>query len=138
VDSVSERNKRKVQLFVDAVLNEGRLELIDELVAADYLGHLPCADTVVTGPAGVRELVAGHRRAHPGVHVKIEDQIAEDDRVVTHWQATIAAPGAPGDGAPTARISCCTGISIIRFLAGKQIDSRTACTNLTANRGAGA
>jgi predicted SnoaL-like aldol condensation-catalyzing enzyme len=138
VDSVSERNKRKVRLFVDAVLNEGRLELIDELVAADYLGHIPCAETVVNGPAGVRQLVSSRRRAHPGLYVKIEDQIAEDDRVVTHWQATIAAPGAPGDGTPTARTPCYTGISIIRFLAGKQIDSCTECTNLTAKRGAGA
>ena len=43
--SVSELNKRKVRLFVEAVLNEGRLDLIDELVAADYMGHFPCAGT---------------------------------------------------------------------------------------------
>jgi hypothetical protein len=130
VKSVSELNKLQVRLFVEAVLNEGRLDLIDELVAADYLGHLSCAGSGVTGPQGVRRLVASRRRAHPGLHVKIEDQIAEDDRVVTRWLATVAAPGAPAPGPPARRIPCCAGISIIRLLAGKQVDSRTECTNL--------
>ena len=43
MNAVSEHNKQKVRLFVEAVLNEGRLELIDELVAADYAGHIPGA-----------------------------------------------------------------------------------------------
>ena len=89
--NVSELNKLRVRLFIEAVLNEGRLELIDELIAADYVGHLPCAEPEVTGPAGVRQFVSSRRRAHPGLYVKIEDQIAEDDRVVTRWRATVPA-----------------------------------------------
>jgi predicted SnoaL-like aldol condensation-catalyzing enzyme len=136
VKSVSELNKLRVRLFVEAVWNEGRLELIDELVAADYLGHLPCADQGVVGPEGVRRLVSSRRRAHPSLYIKIEDQIAEDDRVVTRWQATTTAPGAPN--APAGCIPCCAGISIVRLLAGKQVASRTECTNFTPDGGAGA
>ena len=77
--SVSELNKRKVRLFVEAVWNEGRLELIDEFVAADYVGRVP--PQRVLGPAGVRRLVRNGRRTYPDLYVKIEDQIAEDDRV---------------------------------------------------------
>ena len=91
--NVSELNKLTVRLFIEAVLSEGHLELIDELIAADYAGHL-CAEPKVTGPAGVRQLVSSHRHAHPGLHVKIEDQIAEDDRVATRWHATVPAPKA--------------------------------------------
>ena len=54
MNSVSELNKLKVRLFVEAVWNEGRLELIDELVAADYVGHFACAGLDVAGPEGVR------------------------------------------------------------------------------------
>ena len=124
VKNVSELNKRKIRLFVDAVWNEGRLELIHELVAADYIGHFPCSETAVAGPQGVSRLVSDHRRADPGLYIKIMDQIAEDDRVVTCWQATTAAPDAP----PAGRTACCTGISVIRLPAGKQVDSHTACT----------
>jgi protein gp37 len=63
--------------------------------------------------------------------VKIEDQIAEDDRVATRWRATTKAPVAGATTAPTARTQCYAGISIIRLLAGKQVDSHTEYTNVT-------
>jgi predicted ester cyclase len=117
VEGASELNKQKVRLFVEAVWNEGRLELIDELVAEDYVGRVPLVERAVHGPEGVHRLVSGARRAHPDLYVKIEDQIAEDDRVATRWR--VAAPGA-----------CYAGISIVRLLAGKQVDSHTEYTNL--------
>jgi predicted SnoaL-like aldol condensation-catalyzing enzyme len=132
VKSVSELNKLKVRLFVEAVLNEGRLELIDELVAADYVGHVSCVRRGVLGPQGVRQFVTNRRCAYPDLYVKIEDQIAEDDRVVTRWQAMANAGDARTLSGPTRRIPCYAGISIIRLLAGKQVDSHTEYTNLTA------
>jgi predicted ester cyclase len=134
VKTVSELNKRKLQLFVEAVLNKGRLELIDELVAADYIGHVPGAETAVIGPEGVRQLVSRCRRARPGLYIKIEDLIAEGDRVVTRWQATTTATGAQPAGVPAGCTPCCAGISVVRFLAGMQVDSHTECTDLTASR----
>jgi predicted ester cyclase len=80
----------------------------------------------------VRQFVSSHRRAYPGLYVKIEDQIAEDDRVVTRWRATIPAPQAQAPLLPAGRSACYAGISITRLLAGKQVDSHTECTNLTA------
>jgi predicted ester cyclase len=130
---VSELNKLRIRLFIEAVLNEGRLELIDELIAADYVGHIPCAAPQVTGPAGMRQLVSSHRRAHPGLYVKIEDQIAEDDRVVTRWRATVPAREAQAPRPPPGRAACYAGISITRLLAGKQVDSHTECGILTAS-----
>jgi predicted ester cyclase len=123
VDTASDLNKRKVRLFVEAVWNEGRLELIEELVSADYLGRVPRIGGSVHGPEGVRRLVKDGRRAHPDLYVKIEDQIAEEDRVVTRWRATTA---------PGGRTSCYAGISIVRLLAGKQVESHTEYTNVEA------
>jgi predicted ester cyclase len=129
VMSVSELNKRKVRLFVEAVWNEGRLELIDEFVAADYVGRVP--PRRVLGPSGVRRLVRNRRRTYPDLYVKIEDQIAEDDRVVTRWQATATPPGTAASSAPGGRTRCYAGISIVRLLAGKQVDSHTELTSFT-------
>jgi predicted SnoaL-like aldol condensation-catalyzing enzyme len=127
VNNVSEVNKLRVQLFIEAVLNQGRLELIDELIAADFVGHIRCAGPDVTGPAALRQLVSDHRHTHPRLHIKIEDQIAEEDRVATRWHATAPAPQA----APAGRTACYAGITITRLLAGKQVDSHTEYTNLT-------
>jgi predicted SnoaL-like aldol condensation-catalyzing enzyme len=113
---VSELNKRKIRRFVEDVWNEGRLELIDELVALDYIGHFSCLPDGVVGPDGLQRLVATRRQAHPGLYVKIDDQIAEDDLVVTRWRAIDEARGG------------CSGISVIRLLGGKLVDSHTAVT----------
>lgn len=121
--SVTERNKSKVELFIQAVWNEGRLELIDDLVADDHLGHVWCFPEPVTGPQGVRQLVSSQRRAYPDLYIKIEDQIAEDDLVVTRWRATATAPGAGGSNGC---LRSWSGISVIRMLAGKQVDAHTA------------
>jgi predicted ester cyclase len=123
--NISELNKLRVRLFIETVLNQGRLELIDELIAADFVGHLPGAEPDVTGPAGVRRFVSSRRRAHPGLYVKIEDQIAEDDRVVTRWRATVPAREAQAPLTPAGRTACYAGISVTRLLAGKQVDSHT-------------
>ena len=131
MDSTSELNKRKVRLFVEAVWNEGRLALIDELVADDYIGRVPRIEKAVRGPEGVRRLVSCGRRAHPDLYIKIDDQLAEDDRVATRWRATAKAPVARATTAPTGGTPCCAGISIIRLLAGKQVDSHTEYTTVT-------
>jgi hypothetical protein len=123
--SVPELNKRKVRLFVESVWNEGRLDLIEELVGADYLGRFSWLDTEVVGPDGVRRLVSTSRRGHADLYVKIESQIAEEDLVATWWRATARPPGPP---TLTACTGSCSGISIIRLLAGKQVDSHNAVT----------
>lgn len=118
--SVSELNKLKVRLFFEAVLNQGRLELIDELLAADFVGHIPCLEPGIIGRDEIRRLVSSHRRAHHDLCIKIEDQVAEEDRVVTRWRATAARRSY-------------SGISIIRLLAGKQVDSHTESTEVTTS-----
>jgi predicted SnoaL-like aldol condensation-catalyzing enzyme len=129
--SVTERNKQKVRLFVEAVLNEGRLELIEQLVAADFVGHLTGVSSPVIGAAEVQRLVSSTRCIYPDLYVKIEEQIAEDDQVVVRWRATVLSVGTDstsGRGADYA------GMSIVRFLAGKQVDSRTEYATVASDR----
>ena len=127
--SVTERNKEKVRLFVEAVLNEGRLELIEELVAADFVGHLTGVSSPAVGPAEVGRRVSSGRRAYPDLYIKIDDQIAEEDRVVVRWRAT-ATPVLTASR-PPARTLRWAGVSIVRFLAGKQVEARTECAAAT-------
>jgi predicted ester cyclase len=66
---VSEQNKAIVRRLVDEVLNEGRLELVDELYSAQL------------APAA-RPWIAPFRAAFPDVHMEIVELIAEGDKVV--------------------------------------------------------
>lgn len=123
MNTVSELNKQKVRVFIEAVVNQGRLELIDDLVAADYGGEIPCSERRVAGRDELRQLLIARRLAHPDLHIKIEDEIAEDDRVVLRWRATATLPAPRGI---TDDPRCWSGISVIRLLAGRQVDMHTA------------
>ena len=129
--SVSDVNKQKIRQFIEEVLNEGRLELIDELVARDFIGRLGCVASALNGPDGVRRYVSDRRMACPDLYTKIEDQIAEDDRVVTRWRTTARGPHAPIRNASIGPCGRCAGITIVRLLAGKQVDAHTQCTAVT-------
>jgi predicted SnoaL-like aldol condensation-catalyzing enzyme len=109
--------KDSLRRFVDLVWNQGRLERVGEFVAADYLGHDRTARPVVDGPAGVRDLVAGWRARCPDLHVRLDETIAEDGIVAVRWTVTGAR-------------AMWTGISVVRLLAGKQVESWTQCARM--------
>ena len=123
--SISELNKRKVQRFFEEVLNDGQLELIDELVARDFIGRLGGIASAVTGPDGVRRFAADQRIACPDLYVLIQDQIAEGDRVVTRWRASGRALNSPDPTAPAGPTPRCARITVVRLLAGMQVDAHT-------------
>jgi predicted SnoaL-like aldol condensation-catalyzing enzyme len=125
--SVSELNKRKVRQFFEEVLSEGRLELIDELVAKDFLGRVGAVSPVLIGQDGVRQFVSRQRAQCPDLYIKIEEQVAEGDRVVTRWRATARAPQLLVPTASSGLSPRCAGITIVRLLVGMQVDAHTHC-----------
>jgi hypothetical protein len=100
---------------------EPRAELIDDFMAAGHLGHVSCLHKPVVRPEGVRRLLSSRRHAYPDLYVKIEDQ--QDDLVATRRRAIASTPETRET---TGCLRCWSGISIIRLLAGKQIDTYTA------------
>jgi predicted ester cyclase len=71
-------NKDVVGQLVDH-LNDGRLELLDEILAADYQQDNP---SVPGGREGLKALFARLRAAFPDLSGSIEELVAEDDEVV--------------------------------------------------------
>lgn len=78
----TEHHKTKVRRLIDEAQSGGRLEVVDELLAADFVDHTPFPGIPPTRE-GVKMLFAGLRAAFPDLHVTISEQIAEDDRVAT-------------------------------------------------------
>jgi steroid delta-isomerase-like uncharacterized protein len=78
----AESNKALVRRFYEEI-DKGNLAAMDELVAENYVNHDPPPfPGLLPGRAGLKQVFEIFWRATPGRHV-IEDQIAEDDRVVT-------------------------------------------------------
>ena len=70
---------------------EGKLGVIDELVAPDYVGHDP-AQPEMHGPEGIKEFITGYLAGFPDGRITIDGQLAEGDMVATRWTGR---PGYP-------------------------------------------
>ena len=61
----------------DEIINEGRLDVADELFADDYVDHGPMGD--LAGRDTFKQLVAQWRDAVPDVHCEVDTVLAEGD-----------------------------------------------------------
>ncbi len=64
---MSDEGKALVRRMYDEVWNEGRLDVVDDICASDYVGVGPYGDE--RGPDAVKRGVAARRAAFPDVRV---------------------------------------------------------------------
>jgi steroid delta-isomerase-like uncharacterized protein len=118
----AEKNKAIFRRYVEEVGNEGKLELADEIFDR-YLAHQPDGSALERGPEDVKRFMGEFQEAFPDFHTEIEDQIAEDDKVVTRWTMRGTHRGEFRGIAPTGNALEITGIGIFRFSEGKVVES---------------
>ena len=117
----AEANKALVRRFYEEI-DKGNLDILDELVAPDYLDHNPPPfPGLHAGLDGLKQAFRISREATPGHH-QIEDQIAEGDKVVTrltsYGKHEGDLPGAPRTGNDLKM----TSITIHRIANGKLVE----------------
>lgn len=78
----NETRKRTMSRWSLEMWGGGNLALVDELASSDYVYRAPGIEAV-RGPKAFKELVTFYRTAFPDLSNKIEDQVAEGDKVVT-------------------------------------------------------
>jgi predicted ester cyclase len=79
-----EENKVIVNRVWNEVLNECKLDVVDELVDTSYVYHGPGGHEI-KGPEGLKQFARGLRTSFPDLHFTVEDLIAEGDKVVSRW-----------------------------------------------------
>jgi len=84
----TESNKALNRRFMDEVVNQGNLDLIDELVAENFVEHEAFPGLPTTGPEAPRAALGMFLAAFPGLQFTIDDMIAEGDKVVTRGTMT--------------------------------------------------
>jgi steroid delta-isomerase-like uncharacterized protein len=80
----AEENKTTMRRYLD-VFEQGNIDLLDELLAPDYVNRTPATPDLPTGPEGVKGVVSMFRSAMPDLRVVVEDMIAEGDKVATRY-----------------------------------------------------
>jgi steroid delta-isomerase-like uncharacterized protein len=121
---MSEENKRISRRIPEEVFGKGNLDVIDELVADDFVNHDPSVPPEVPGGSeGLKTFVQVYRTAFPDLKIKVEDQVAEGDQVVTRWSASGTQKGELMGIPATGKQGAVTGITIDRIKNGRIVES---------------
>jgi predicted ester cyclase len=78
-----ESNKALVRRLYDEGFNQGKLDVVDELVDPNVVTHDPIILDAPTGPDSIRGGIEMIRKAFPDFHVEVIDLVAEDDKVAS-------------------------------------------------------
>ena len=102
------------------IINDGRLEVADELFAEDYVDHGPMGD--VSGREAFKQMVAQWRGAVPDVHCELSNVVVEGDTAawLVHTTGTHTGDGLgfPATGKPFRTVSANMG----RFQDGRAVE----------------
>jgi serine phosphatase RsbU (regulator of sigma subunit) len=112
--SAAEENKAIFRRYVEEIPNQGNLEFADEIFDR-YISHQPDGSTLVRGPEDVKRFTREFNSAFPDLHVSIEDQIAEGDKVVSHFTIRGTHQGEFRGMAPTGKEIALNGVTTFRF-----------------------
>jgi steroid delta-isomerase-like uncharacterized protein len=117
----TEENKAIVRRLNDEVWSKGRLEVIDELIADDFVATVVGAPEQIRGRQGFREFVVMYRKAFPDLRLTTDEQIAAGETVVTRWTATGTNEGELMGMPATGKQATTAGININRVAGGKLV-----------------
>ncbi|MCA1566928.1 MAG: ester cyclase [Acidobacteria bacterium] len=116
-------HKAVVRRFYEELWNERRVEIADEIIAADCVTHQLTSGVEDSGTPRPPELIKQHVAAwlagFPDLHFTVEQMLAEGDRVVTHSRMRGTHTGAWHGLAPTGRKISLPMVVIQRIAGGK-------------------
>jgi steroid delta-isomerase-like uncharacterized protein len=127
---MSESNKARIREFIDRVLTAGEVDATGDYFHTDMVEEVPFPGQ---GPGleGLKEVLTRIRRAFPDSQWMVEEQIAEDDKVLTRflWLGTHQGEflGIPA----TNRAVRVWGMVIDRFQDGKVKSTRILLDTLS-------
>jgi steroid delta-isomerase-like uncharacterized protein len=119
----SNGNVAVIGRFIEEILNQGRFEVANEIVAEDFIELDPLPGQR-QGREGLVEVLRGMLAAFPDIHWNIDETIAEADKVVTRFTWTGTHKGQFLGIPATGKSVSVKGVVIDRVVGGKMTDSR--------------
>ena len=121
----AEENKMVIRRYTDEVLNQGKMDRLDQVLADNFTNHDPGNPGVVSRD-DYKQFLTGLRSAFPDLHFTHEDEVADGDEVAVRWtmrgtnRGELAMPAGPVP--PTGKQVQVSGISILRLAGGKMVE----------------
>jgi len=124
-----EENKGLVLRFIDEIQNAGRIELIEEIFAPDFVDHNPLPSFPPTRD-GTKQMFLYVRKSFPDLHMVINNMIAEEDMVATRKTLHASHQGEYMGLAPTGKHLQMEVIDIFRIANGRLAEHWTVIDRL--------
>jgi steroid delta-isomerase-like uncharacterized protein len=119
---MSEKNKALAARIPLEAFNQGKLEVIDEVVADNSIDHGELPPGMPPGKEGIKLLIKSLRSAFPDFKIKIDLQVAEGDLVVQRATATGTMKGEFAGMPPSGKTATWEAIHISRIKDGKVVE----------------
>jgi steroid delta-isomerase-like uncharacterized protein len=112
------------RLFME-VANQGKYDVVDSIVAPNFVlhGNPPDPSVVGSGPQIVKQNIASLRKAFPDIMFTIQQMIVQGDMVAVRWTFTGTNTGPFGDQPATNKKATIAGMHFFRFANGKIVES---------------
>jgi steroid delta-isomerase-like uncharacterized protein len=82
--TILQQNEKIIQRYFEEVWNQGKLDVLDEILDPTYMNHSPGMPNPAPGPAGLKPIIAGLRKAFPDLHFTIENMLVTEQQVAVH------------------------------------------------------
>ncbi|MEO0770442.1 MAG: ester cyclase [Cyanobacteria bacterium J06649_4] len=99
------------------VYNANNLELLSEILADDYVGHVNAHD--IKGAEAAKGFIGGFLEGIPDANYEVVDTLVTGNKVITRWICTGTQTGNFFGSAPTGKAIDVTGITIFEIVEGK-------------------
>lgn len=79
-----EKNKILIERYIEEVWNQGKLDILDEIIDVNYINYSPGIPNPERGPEGLKPIIADMRKAFPDLKFEIKNMIVTDEQVAIH------------------------------------------------------
>jgi steroid delta-isomerase-like uncharacterized protein len=117
----TEENKAIVRHWIEQAWENKNVDIIDELHAPDYVGHIVGTPGPIQGREAFKQLFASYLAALD-IHRTNEFLVAEGDKVVAYDNYRVKHVGEFAGIPPTGKELNATGIDIYRIVDGKIVE----------------
>jgi steroid delta-isomerase-like uncharacterized protein len=119
ISTTPQENKAIVARYFNEVLNQGKLEVVDEIMSPNFAFRIPTLPEPVRGPEGMKQFVTGLHNGFPDIHFTVEREAAEGDKVASRWKIVGIHKGEFLGVPPTGNRVEDQGVDIFRIADGK-------------------
>ena len=123
--------KQIIDKYFEIAWNQGKLDILDEIIDPKYVNHNPGFENPEPGPKGLKPIIQEMRKCMPDLHFKILDMVISEGRVAIYSEMSGTHSGLLFGMKPTGKKVSIKQMQIERIANGKIVEHWRVTDDLT-------